>query len=87
MTIGKSGLQVHDLSDLETMGVLDTAIENASMRRYSSPAAVAQTEAGQVHGGITVSKMIIAGYFPPKPTLNNYELIYPETHGLEPFTI
>jgi hypothetical protein len=66
MTFGKSGLQVHDLNELETLGVLDTAIENASMRRDSSPAAVAQTEADRVHGGM-LSSVIIAGYFPITP--------------------
>jgi hypothetical protein len=66
MTFGKSGLQVHDLNKLETLGILDTAIENASMRRHSSPAELAQTEAEQVHGGMLTS-VIIAGYFPITP--------------------
>lgn len=66
MTFERSGLQVHDLNELDTLGLLDIAIENASMRRDSSPAAVAQTEADQVHGGMLAS-VIIAGYFPITP--------------------
>jgi hypothetical protein len=66
MTFGKSGLQVHDLNELETLGVLDAAIENASVRRHSSQANVSKNEADEVHGGMLPS-VIVAGYFPVGP--------------------
>jgi hypothetical protein len=66
MTFGKSELQVHDLNELETLGILDAAIENASMRRHNSPATVSKNEADEVHGGMPMS-VLIAGYFPVGP--------------------
>lgn len=63
MTIERSKLQVHDLSELETLGVLDTAIQNASARRQDSEIAVSEAEANGVHGGL-IRSPYVAGYFP-----------------------
>jgi hypothetical protein len=63
MTFEKSGLQVHDLNELETLGVLDTAIQNASARRQDSESALSQAEADGVHGGMPMS-VFVAGYLP-----------------------
>jgi hypothetical protein len=66
MTFEKSGLQVHDLNELETLGILDTAIQNASARRHDAESALSQAEADQVHGGL-FTNVYIAGYFPVGP--------------------
>ncbi|MGB7416634.1 MAG: hypothetical protein WA902_20695 [Thermosynechococcaceae cyanobacterium] len=46
MSLEKSFLQINDLNTVESLGLLDRAIENASARRD-----IAATETGQVIGG------------------------------------
>jgi hypothetical protein len=54
MEFKKSLLQVNDLNELETSGLLDGAIENASARREVSMELL-KTEADEVHGGFLIS--------------------------------
>ena len=73
MSSRKTSLQISDLTDAETLGVLDTALENASTRRN-----VAMKEAGLIVGGANIS----VGGFPnpfPDPFPGTCGMVCPET--------
>jgi hypothetical protein len=71
MEFRKSSLQVNDLNEVETLGLLDAAIENASARREVSME-ILQTEADEVHGGFvraTTPIPVLTGFvYRPEPS-------------------